>query len=235
MMRKRKDILPTSTKAFMTSRSSKGRGFQSQWNTTWMAIIQYIIIITLCIAVFYYRSELSKSNETTKAVLTKYSEQLDLLKQQQDEMKQLRSAAEQKRTINEVPKDRPASPSHNKDKDEWNENDKKWIKDIQDNDYRSLVLQYGTAPIQVLIETKFGDIILEMAPTQSMPHTIRYFLTLVENDYWNGRHVMFHCEMYFQDFQSFLKDFCIFIIFIFEVKLAVISCIMVHVDLFKSH
>jgi len=191
MMRKRKDILSSSPSTYISSRSSKLRRPQSVWNSKWLSVIQCIIILALSVTVFYYRSEASKSSVTTEAVIAKYSEQLGLLKEQQTEIKQLRSE-QQKSALDQVAKDRSASvvaaPPHDKDKDEWNENDLKWIKDVKENDYKSLVLQYGAAPIRVLIETKFGDITLEMAPTESMPHTIRYFLTLVENDYWNGCH-----------------------------------------------
>ena len=33
-----------------------------------------------------------------------------------------------------------------------------------------------------------GNIILETADIKAMPHTIRYFVTLVSNQYWNGCH-----------------------------------------------
>ena len=186
MMRKRKDVLPSSTASYLSPKSSKLRRSQPLW-IKWLAMVQCLVIVVLCVAVFYSRSELSKSGDTTQAVVTKYREQLALLKEQQSTIQQLRSD-QQKSALDLVAKDRAAPSPHDKDKDEWNGNDLKWIKDVEDNDYRSLVLQYGSDPIRVLIETKFGDITLEMAPTESMPHTIRYFLTLVENQYWNGYH-----------------------------------------------
>ena len=45
--------------------------------------------------------------------------------------------------------------NHNKHKDEWNDNDLDWIRDIQNNDYKSLKVNYGTnEAIHVLIETQ---------------------------------------------------------------------------------
>ena len=118
----------------------KSRKSQPLW-IKWAAMIQCFIIIALSIAVFQYRSDLSKSSEATQGILTKYSERLTLIQQQQTEIDQLKSAldAAAKSSVDKIAKDRPASPPHNKDKDEWNENDLKWIKDVQDNDYRMIV------------------------------------------------------------------------------------------------
>ncbi len=77
----------------------------------------------------------------------RYNEEQSKIKDQQTKLNQLREA------YGDLDED---MPQHSKDKDEWNQNDQNWIKDIQNYDFKTLRLQYGEQPINVLIETDLG-------------------------------------------------------------------------------
>ena len=188
-VRKRKDILPLSPTSYQSS--SKKTSKPSILENKAIPIIELIIIFFLIFTTIYYRSQSLETSNTLQLLYNKYNSEQEKWLNDVKEVQQLRHKLESMHDIQSQDKKNSmiSSSKHDKDKDEWNDIDEQWIKDIQHNDWKSLKLQYGDdKPLQVLIETSFGDIILEMASIKKMPHTIRYFTTLIETKFWNGCH-----------------------------------------------
>ena len=156
-VRKRKDILPTNVTGYQSSSSSRRNASNSTLDSKTISIIEFILIIILIITTIYYRYSYTQTKDTLHSLYQQFTEDQQKIAAQQNELDHLR---EKLRTSqNAGHNDHPIEPvqsSHNKDKDEWNETDKQWIKDIQANDYKSLRLEYGEGPIQILIETNLG-------------------------------------------------------------------------------
>eukprot|EP01083_Nonionella_stella_P163692 539505_1 len=179
-VRKRKDILPLSPRSSASSQSRRRQPDPLWKNTKFIAIIECIVIIILVSTVMYYRWTITQSQTNTQRLYHQYTEQ-------QNELNHLREKDRESRRDGSEGDD--LKTGHSKDKDAWDETDKQWINDLQNNDYKALKLRYGNEDnIRVLIETNYGNIVLEMAPIRSMPHTVRYFLDLVETKFWNGCH-----------------------------------------------
>eukprot|EP00485_Elphidium_margaritaceum_P023262 CAMPEP_0202720318 /NCGR_PEP_ID=MMETSP1385-20130828/138949_1 /ASSEMBLY_ACC=CAM_ASM_000861 /TAXON_ID=933848 /ORGANISM="Elphidium margaritaceum" /LENGTH=282 /DNA_ID=CAMNT_0049383977 /DNA_START=61 /DNA_END=906 /DNA_ORIENTATION=+ len=154
----------------------------------WCMLIQFIAIVLLLSAVIYYRSASLQSSTSLQTVYRDYESQQT---KWNVETKRLQSEIESLTTNQVSPQNgqsSSSSKSHNKDKDDWNDVDEQWIRDLQRNDRRFLQLQYGSGPLHILIETAMGEIELETAALRSMPHSIRYFVSLIESGFWNGCH-----------------------------------------------
>ena len=121
------------------------------------------MIVSLLILTVYYHSAHSQSNNALQTLYKQFKDDQQKLQSQETELDHLRQKLRHSQNAGHPPDalqmhGEPASQSqsHDKDKDEWNQNDEKWIKDIQANDYKSLRLEYGEGPIQILIETNLG-------------------------------------------------------------------------------
>jgi hypothetical protein len=51
-------------------------------------------------------------------------------------------------------------------------------------------LRWGEGPIRVRFELEEGDLLVETAPLDVMPHATHWFLTLVETGFWDGCHII---------------------------------------------
>eukprot|EP00484_Ammonia_sp_Unknown_P003448 CAMPEP_0197077550 /NCGR_PEP_ID=MMETSP1384-20130603/212676_1 /TAXON_ID=29189 /ORGANISM="Ammonia sp." /LENGTH=336 /DNA_ID=CAMNT_0042516415 /DNA_START=46 /DNA_END=1056 /DNA_ORIENTATION=+ len=197
-VRKRKDILPSPTAQFKFSSADidKKNSAISVLDNKLLVILECLIILILTFLIFHYRSTATQSTEQLQLLSNQYTDAQnkwdDASGKLQDQIARLKiiSNSDHIKPADSEPQsaNSASSVSHNKDKDEWDSNDLSWIRDIQSNDKRSLQLQYGESPIRVLIETNLGRITLEMAPIRSMPHTVRYFVTLIQTGFWNGCH-----------------------------------------------